>query len=77
MRTIESHAENYHELLSIRWQETEWSALEKEQVLGRMQNVFDLLPQAIHQAHERIIGERRIKNFDKVLSLYEDDIYVL
>lgn len=48
MRTIESHAANYHELLSMRWQETGWSELEKEQVLVRMQNVLDLLPQAIH-----------------------------
>lgn len=76
-KTIESHAHNYHELLASRWQETEWSDLEKEQVLNRMQHVLNLLPQAIHQAHERIIGERRIKNSDKILSLYEDDIHVL
>ncbi|QBG48560.1 hypothetical protein EGM51_14540 [Verrucomicrobia bacterium S94] len=76
-KTIESHAHNYHALLAGRWQETEWSELEKEQVLNRMQHVLDILPQAIHQAHERIIGERRIKNADKILSLYEDDIHVL
>jgi len=77
MSTIELHAQNYHELLSSRWQETNWSDLEKDQVLSRMQNILDLLPQAIHQAHERIIGERRMKNSDKVLSLYESDVHVL
>jgi IS5 family transposase len=76
-KTIEAHAENYHELLTDRWQETQWSELEKEHILDRMQNVLNLLPQAVHQAHERIIGERRIKNSDKILSLYEDDIHVL
>lgn len=47
--------------------------MEKEQVLSRMQHVLNLLPQAVHQARERIIGERRVKNPDKILSLYEDD----
>src|SRR5260370_39034750 len=29
------------------------------------------MPQAIHQAHERIIGERPVENGEKMLSLYE------
>jgi hypothetical protein len=32
---------------------------------------LERLPQAIRQAHERIIGERQVKNAEKVLSLYE------
>ena len=36
-----------------------------------------LLPQAQKQAHERIIGERRVANVDKVLSLYETDTRVI
>ena len=31
----------------------------------------------IHQAHERIIGERRVNNKDKTLSLYEPDMHVI
>jgi hypothetical protein len=31
----------------------------------------------IRQAHERIIGERRVKNKDKTLSLYEPDMHVI
>ena len=30
-----------------------------------------------HQAHERIIGERRVNNKDKILSLYEPDMHVI
>ena len=42
-----------------------------------METILEQLPQAIHQAHERIIGERRVANKDKILSLYEPDIHVL
>lgn len=44
-----------------------------EQVLRRLDGVLALLPQAQKQAHERIIGQRRVDNADKVLSLYETD----
>lgn len=40
-------------------------------------NILDQLPQAVHQAHERLIGERRVANKDKILSLYEPDVHVL
>jgi hypothetical protein len=36
-----------------------------------------LLPRAQKQAHERIIGDRKVDNAEKVLSLYEPDIQVL
>ena len=46
-------------------------------ILDRIQNILDQLPQAVHQAHERLIGERRVANKDKILSLYESDTHVL
>ncbi len=77
MKTIESHARNYHVLLEEYWVETNWSNLQTEVVLDQIQGILDQLPQAIHQAHERLIGERRVANSDKILSLYEPDIRVL
>jgi hypothetical protein len=77
MKTIQGHAENYHALLESRWCETGWSELETQVVLDRIQRILDQLPQAIHQAHERIIGERRVANSEKILSLYEPGIHVL
>lgn len=77
MKTIEGHARNYHALLEGHWRETGWSELETQVVLERIQVILDQLPQAIHQAHERIIGERRVCNADKILSLHEPDIHVL
>jgi hypothetical protein len=77
VRVIERHGQRYLELLENGWEQTEWTELEKNVVAGRMRNVLDQLPQAVHQAHERIIGERRVANKDKILSLYEHDIEVL
>jgi len=77
MNTVEGHAKNHHGLLKERWRETDWSELETQVVLDRIQNILDQLPQAIDQAHERIIGERRVANTDKILSLYEPDAHVL
>ncbi|MGP8322295.1 MAG: transposase [Methanosarcinaceae archaeon] len=77
MKLIESHAGNYHQLLETYWQETDWSEIEARIVLDRMRNILDQLPAAVSQAHERIIGERRVANKDKILSLYDGDVRVL
>ncbi len=77
MKTIEGHAYNYHALLEGRWRETGWSELEAQVVLDRIKNILDQLPAAVGQAHERIIGERRVANSEKTLSLYEPDLHVL
>ena len=77
MKTIAGHALNYHALLEERWRETDWSETETQIVLDRIQSILGQLPQAVHQAHERIIGERRINNSEKILSLYEPDAHVL
>ncbi len=77
MKIIEKHAMNYHSELEARWTETDWSEQEAQIVLDRIKNILDQLPRAIHQAHERIIGERRVSNMDKILSLYDPDLHVL
>jgi hypothetical protein len=77
MSIIEQHANNYYRELEARWQETDWSELETQVVLNKLRNILDQLPQADKQVHERIIGERRVANKDKILSLYDSDIRVL
>ena len=77
MKTVENHAHNYYHLLESRWAETDWSENQTQVVLDRLQNVLDQLPQAVHQAHERLIRERRVANKEKILSLYEPDVHVL
>jgi len=77
MKTIEGHARSYHALLEECWTQTGWSEIETQVVLDRIQSILDQLPKAIHQAHERIIGERRVLNKEKTLSLYDPDVRVL
>ena len=77
MKIVEKHALNYHRELEARWMETDWCEVEAQVVLDRIQSILAQLPQAIKQAHERIIGDRRVANKDKILSLYEPDIHVL
>jgi hypothetical protein len=71
------HARRHRDLLDQEWEKTGWSRRQAEQVLGRIDQVLELLPRAQKQAHERIIGERKVDNAEKILSLYEPDIQVL
>jgi IS5 family transposase len=76
-RVVSLHAQRHRDLLLEKREQTGWSEAQAEQVLGRIRNVLDQLPAAIHQAHERLIGERKLANSDKILSLYEPDVHVI
>lgn len=76
-QVVRAHAQRYRGLLDQQWEQTDWSRPQAEQVLRRLDNVLTQLPAALHQAHERIIGERRVQNPDKILSLYEPDVQVV
>ena len=70
-KIIAVHAERHREVWEKRWQETDLKEGEARQILERIGVVVEKLPAAIRQAHERIIGERQVKNEEKMLSLYE------
>ena len=76
-QVVRAHAQRYRGLLDRQWEQTDWTRAQTEQVLRRLDNVLVQLPAAQHQAHERIIGERLVKNEDKILSLYEPDVQVI
>lgn len=76
-KVVERHARRHLELLKTSREETDWSEAQARQVELRIQGVLDQLPEAVRQAHERIIGERKVKNEDKILSLYEKDAHVI
>jgi hypothetical protein len=77
MKKIKGHGENYKELLELNWEKTELSKNQSMRIVERMDNILQKLPLAIKQAHERIIGERQVKNEDKILSLYDSNIHVI
>jgi hypothetical protein len=74
---IAKHGKSYRQLLDQEWEKTEWTRVQAEQVLGRIDSVLVQLPAAIKQAHERIIGERQVASKDKILSLYDKDVHVI
>ena len=76
-KVISRHAQRHRDLLVAEREKTAWSDAQAQQVLARIRNVLEQLPAAIHQAHERLIGERQVKNEDKILSLYEPDVRVI
>ena len=77
VKVVGRHARKHRDLLDQEWEKTAWTRRQADQVLGRIDQVLELLPRAQKQAHERIIGERKVDNAEKILSLYEPDIQVL
>ena len=77
VKRIARHARKHHDLLTARWQETELSPGQVSQIKERIEGVLTQLPAAIKQAHERLIGGRKLPNKDKILSFHEPDIQVM
>jgi hypothetical protein len=77
VKRVMAHSERYLQMLMERREETSWSAIEARVIVERVNGILEQLPKAMKLAHDRIIGERRIKNEDKILSLYEPDVHVL
>lgn len=74
---VRAHARRHRELLDQRWEQTEWTRPQVEQILRRLDGVLELLPRAQKQAHERIIGGRPVANAEKILSLYDPEVRVI
>ena len=70
-KIVAAHAERHRDVLEQRWQETDLKEGEARQIIERIEVVLERLPFAMKQAHERIIGERQVRNEEKILSLYE------
>jgi len=71
LKIVQAHARRHRDLLAKRWRETDLSQAEAQQIIQRMEAIVERLPQAVKQAHERIIGGRQVLNEEKILSLYE------
>jgi len=75
--TVAGHARRYRKLLDEKWEQTEWTRPQAEQVLRRIDQVLEQLPRARKQARERIIAGQVVENQDKILSLYEREVRVI
>lgn len=77
LKVIRRHALSHRNVLLRRWEETDLKQGHVNQIVKRINEVLDVLPAAVHQAHERIIGERQVQNDQKILSLYERDLLIM
>ena len=77
VKKVARHAVVHRDLLKSRREETRFTENQANQIITRIESVIEQLPKAVHQAHERIIGERQVPNSSKILSLYEPDIHVI
>jgi hypothetical protein len=76
-KTVARHARKHSDLLESHWMDSDLSQAQAAVVISRIKGVLEKLPQAVKQAHERIIGGRRIASADKLLSLYEPETKVI
>ena len=76
-KLVGDHAMTHREMLEKHWKETDWTEKQMRVVLGRMDRVFQNLDPAIKQATQRILKEKQVDNKDKILSMYEDELFVI
>ena len=76
-KTVRDHGIRYKERLEKDWKKSDLSEGQIKQIIKRLENIINQMPKAIKQAHERIIGGRKVQNKDKILSFYEPDIHVI
>ncbi len=75
--TVRNHARRYRDLLDQHWSQTDWTRPQAEQVLRRMDQVLEQLPEARRQARQRILAGQLVANEEKMLSLYEANVHVI
>ena len=76
-KRAEGHTQAHIDALAARRAETNLSEGQARVITQRLEKVIKQLPAAIKQAHERIIGGRQVKNEDKILSLYDENVQVI
>ncbi len=76
-KRVAAHAQSHLDLLKAKRGESSLSEKQAAVIIARLEGVLKQLPAAIKQAHERIIGGRKVANEDKILSLYDGDVNVV
>ena len=77
LRRISQHAQRHLNRLKELGETTDLGPGRIQRIITEMENVLAQVPAIIKQAHERIIGGRKLANKDKILSLYDGDVQVI
>jgi hypothetical protein len=76
-RIVQKHGQRYRNLLKTNLDKTDLTEKEAARILERIENVLEQLPEAIKQAHKRIISGEQLKTEDKIISLYDHSAAVI
>jgi len=74
---IAEHARRHRDRLVSEGASTRWTLREAANIVARIDDRLALLPEAVRQAHERMIGGRPVDSRDKILSAHEREIEVI
>lgn len=77
LKRVQKHAQRHLDLLKVCGEETGLSAGVIQNIITQMEGILVQVPAVIKQAHERIIGGRKVVNKDKIFSLYDEDVQVI
>ena len=77
LKKVSKHSMKHFELLDKNWETVDISRAQAENILKQISNIMKKLADVIRCAHERIIGQRKVANKEKLLSVYEDDVHVI
>ena len=69
---VERHGQRYLKKVQENWDSTDLTEAQFMQIKRKLSHTLELVPRVIHQASERIIGERQVNNEDKILSIHEE-----
>lgn len=74
---VNKHAQRHLNVLKQRGEETDLGTGVIQCIITQIESILAQVPSIIKQAHERIIGGRKVENKDKTLSLYDADLQVI
>jgi len=76
-RRVLKHSVNHLRKLESDWKTADITYSNVQRIIKQITSVTEQLADVVKQAHERIIGERKVANADKILSIYEPDVNVV
>jgi hypothetical protein len=77
LNRVQKHAQRHLNLLKKRGEDSDLSPGVIQCIITQIESILSQVPSIIKQAHERIIGGRKIANKEKTLSLYDADVQVI
>lgn len=77
LKRVQKHAQSHLNILKERGEDSDLSPGVIQCIITQVESILAQVPSIIKQAHERIIGGRKMVNKEKTLSLYDAHVQVI